>query len=159
MHCSCVSSPSGPIRIAPKLNTLRPDLILDPGLVALVHRALSKDPDDRYQTARELREALLALPDDSIGVAAASQRRVDRPRAESTSVVISDAELQAVRTPPPRKSLPPKMRTSLRPSPTPRDTTLSTDEGDGLPLWLVALAFAVAIGTGAISYWIGSQLP
>jgi len=145
---------------APKLNTLRPDLILDPALVALVHRALSKDPDDRFQTARELREALLALPDDSIGIASTTQRRADRPRPESSSVVISDAELQAVRTPPPRRSIPPRPRSTMRPPPSStRDTTLSTDAAHGLPLWLVALAFAVAIGTGAISYWIGSQLP
>lgn len=42
----------------PPLSDLRPDL--NPALVALVHRALSKDPADRPADANEMRDALIA---------------------------------------------------------------------------------------------------
>ena len=41
----------------PSLLALNPGV--DPGLAIIVHRVLRKDPEDRYQTAEEVAEALL----------------------------------------------------------------------------------------------------
>jgi len=86
----------------PPLAEQRPDV--DPGLVALVHRALSKDPEDRPADANEMRAALLRaapspggtqlLPDagadtEAVGVGAPppprtpTQQAPPRPRGRS----------------------------------------------------------------------------
>lgn len=48
----------------PSLGEVRPDLHFVPELEALVQKALSKQPDDRYADARAMRTALSRLPKD-----------------------------------------------------------------------------------------------
>ena len=50
---------------APPLSQLRPDL--PPALVNIVHRLLSKSPDERYASASELSRALREVVDSSLG--------------------------------------------------------------------------------------------
>src|SRR5579859_364154 len=70
---------------------LRPDL--PPALEAIILRLLAKDPDERYASAREVKEALAAIPTDS---APAGARRHNLP-AEVTSFIGREKEITAVR--------------------------------------------------------------
>jgi eukaryotic-like serine/threonine-protein kinase len=47
------------------IQSMRPDL--DPGLAAVIHRALARDPNQRYSSASEMAEALVAYADDRSG--------------------------------------------------------------------------------------------
>jgi serine/threonine protein kinase len=167
---------------APELEAVRPDLRIHRSLGELLARALNKDPDARFANAGELLVALSAVPDDAIQSGSSSRARSERPRGETSSVVMSDDELRAARTPPARpvKAVPrPKRRTepgdtkspragasaavrghahdSRNPSDAERDTGTSTDEHGKFPMWLLGMAATVALTTGLLSYWIGSQ--
>jgi serine/threonine-protein kinase len=76
----------------PKLASVRPGLVVDPALEAVVHRALAKDPADRYADAAELLQALEPF-DGSAATLARAPRGRKRKRANSSSVVLSPEEL------------------------------------------------------------------
>lgn len=168
---------------APTVESLRPDLKLHASLRELLACALSKDPDARFKNAGELLVALEAVPLDAIGTGPSSHSRADRPRGETSSVVMSDEELRDVREgPPPRlliqpipkpkprrssgsgvTAMTPSARDSSRPRKPPsrpanRDTNTSTDEHARFPIWLVGMAVFVALLTGLISYWVGTAI-
>ena len=52
------------VQVPPSLGEVRPDLQFVPELDALIRKALSKQPDDRYADARAMRTALSRLPKD-----------------------------------------------------------------------------------------------
>jgi serine/threonine protein kinase len=87
------------------LGTLRPDL--DPGLVDVVHRALSKPPEQRFASAAEMAEALKnkeASPAETQLIAAPEVTRVAPAVAVPSSPPPAPAPpLDAIRPPPERK--------------------------------------------------------
>ncbi len=153
----------------PKLEKIRPDLRIDPMLEGIVQRALAKDPDDRFQSADEMLATLRRLPEGALTHGGKPRpTRTERPRGETSSVLMSDAELAEARKP---RSKPPESRPVRPPegerrsrAPAKRASggqaqNVSTDESSRLPTWLWVAAVAVALTTGLLSYWIGSRLP
>ncbi len=129
----------------PPLAGIRPDL--PPGLCAIIHKMLAKDPNQRYQNGRELlrdlillRESLsgqtmaLVLPTDSMAVTGSQSGSGSR----QTSVQSEDA-LTAERTSTPRS------QPVLRPA------------GRSWTAVLVVLSLALAVGAGIAWGWWRQQ--
>lgn len=138
----------------PTLQSARPDLRIDPRLQAIVQRALAKDPDDRWPSAKAMLSALEKLPDDAVDTGNPSKAsRGARNRSDSSSVLVTDAEIEEARRP----SGSPK---SAAPSRDARRSTqnLSTSEDDALPSWLWPAGAIVMLISGAVAYWVGSLL-
>jgi hypothetical protein len=71
----------------PALWAAKPDLPHVKALDAIVQKALAKDPEERWQSAPEMREALLAVVGPLIPVEHAPTRRYDRPPASASGVM------------------------------------------------------------------------
>ncbi|MBX7196908.1 MAG: serine/threonine protein kinase, partial [Sandaracinaceae bacterium] len=95
---------------APSLHTLVPDAL--PGLVAIVERAMRKDPARRFQSASEMAQALAPL---AAGISKQTMLPEHSGRVERTSLLTPEQLSPAPRSSfEPRSSLPP--RSSLEPS-------------------------------------------
>ena len=143
---------------APFVRDLNPQVPL--ALATVLHRMLAKDPADRYQTPRDLMEALVSgeveAPNtlDALQGLAEEERDVDR-RAKKSVVTLA--------TPPPRPSL-------RRPTPLPDRPAEDTEEAPSLrparkrsarkrPPWLlpVGVAAALAILSGIVALSMDSS--
>lgn len=91
-----------------RLRKAAPDLGIPEHLEALVHRALARDPDDRYQSAEALLDALLGAeeslpqgkrlprdPRDWGGADAASSSSAEAPQLSSNSLLVQAAPLSS----------------------------------------------------------------
>ncbi|MBH24043.1 MAG: hypothetical protein CMH57_06260 [Myxococcales bacterium] len=124
-----------------------PELGVPEGLRAILFKALEKNPDDRYQTADAMVEALLPFAPDMVGTGA--HRMVD----SSSSGVHAPGAVSSSVTPAPE---PPA------PAPTPQPSQTSASAGPfGLPrplvlmLGLLVLIILIALG-GALVLLTGS---
>ncbi|MFK7985920.1 MAG: serine/threonine-protein kinase [Sandaracinaceae bacterium] len=79
----------------PDITACRSGLWVHEALRALIEKALSKSPGDRFEDGTAMNEALLALPDESVRLEALVVPS-PRDRREASSVVISDSERKAV---------------------------------------------------------------
>lgn len=78
----------------PPMDRVRPGLHVHPDLEALVLRALTKDPNNRFQHSREMLAAIDALPADAASFDP-ERRPKQRARTEAESGVIPAEELRA----------------------------------------------------------------
>jgi serine/threonine-protein kinase len=126
----------------PPLSDVRPDL--NPRLAALVHRALSKDPEQRPADANEMREQLIAAAD---GVSPGTQ--LLEGAAAGTEVVAAPGPTVPVdRTRPAPKSGAP---TRTTPAPAPRRSRR-------FGLWLAMVVLLGVLGLVA-AQWLAGRTP
>ncbi|MDI1476771.1 serine/threonine-protein kinase [Polyangium sp. y55x31] len=116
-----------------------PDRDIPPALEAVVHRALAKNPDERYETARAFAEALSAARDEHHVIAPAAVDDADAIATGDTELELRTAVAKAV-------ALEPK----------PASTTKAAAERPGQPVrwpWILVavLLAAVAIAVGAMA--------
>lgn len=144
------------LRAEPRpLAALRPDC--PPALERLVHVCLAKDPDERWQSAHDLKLQLEALPETALGTAAATSR--SRLRAFVPWTVAGVATTLAVAA---------VLRSSPTPAETPRAVRFSVPPPEGRTFagWTEATTFSlspdggtlafVAIGTGERQLYLRS---
>src|SRR5690606_14535621 len=74
----------------PPLAERRPDL--DPDLIAVVERALAKDPAERFPDAAAMRSALLDLPGAVRPLGPAAATTVALPRPEDPAVLLDEPQ-------------------------------------------------------------------
>jgi serine/threonine protein kinase len=73
------------VKPAPTLAATRPDLVFHPDLEALVHKALAKNPDHRFQDASSMLAALEAIPQPAVTSAKAPSVAPTQPNATGSS--------------------------------------------------------------------------
>lgn len=116
---------------------------ISPAIRSVLERSLSKNPDDRFQTAEELAKALRAAKDPSwLG-------QVE----EVTTLLQSSAITAPVPATPPSSSAP-TLQTPLpggAPTPTPRPSSHPRGSQRGLWLGLTAL---LLVGAGGTGWWL-----
>lgn len=84
----------------PRLASVRPGLVVDEGLEAVVRRALAKDPAERFADAGAMLEALRVYGPEAVRHVGVEPERPRRSATDTRSVVITDDErAQALRQP------------------------------------------------------------
>jgi serine/threonine-protein kinase len=78
----------------PEMSAVRPGLVVDPELEAIVRRALAKDPAERFANAGAMLRALEALKGVPTRVSRVGMSRRERRREDSTSVVLSEHDMR-----------------------------------------------------------------
>jgi serine/threonine-protein kinase len=139
----------------PPLGAVAGNPELSVALEGVVHRAMAKEPEDRFQTALEMGDALKAIATDH-------QRKHARPRGKARATDLGRAEtlpsLVARIEPEPEPT-----RDPPEPTPAPPEPTEVTDEASPLPprrdssagtLFLLLILIA---GGGAGWYWWKEQ--
>ena len=126
---------------------------MPPGLVDIVMRAIKKDPDQRYQSARAMREALEAFEAEQ---RPAPAKTPARPPAADKTVLFTPDDLPKFRSPPPRpkdnaNGAAPALETML-----PGETATSRPAGARIRLYAVA-ALAVVLVAVALYRFIGNE--
>jgi serine/threonine-protein kinase len=81
----------------PALGQVRPGLSVHPELEAVVHKALAKDPNERFANAGEMLRALERLPEAAVRLDDLARSR-QRERTAVNSAFISEGERRAVTT-------------------------------------------------------------
>jgi serine/threonine-protein kinase len=123
----------------PPLDKIRPDL--SPALVAVVHRALSKDPDQRPADANGMREHLIAA---AAGASPGTQL-LDSAAASTQMVAPAGPTAPIDRTRPAERSRPP---TQTAPAAPPRSRRFG--------LWLVMVVLLGVLGLAA-AQWLSNR--
>lgn len=95
---------------------------VEPGVAAIVHKALRFDPGDRFQTAQEMYDAIEAVLPDGIDVDEESLRAVNAEEKKHVATKLSPVELGA----------PPPVRPSQAPPPEPAQAMSADDSGPNL---------------------------
>ncbi len=117
------------------------------GLIAIIHKALAKQPEDRYQSAAELAAALRALPLSAPATVVESKR----PAVPATLV----ESAPRVTPPPPPTPAPPPAQRSTPPPPVapaaapvgqPKASPAAPRQKAGLSPWLVGCGVLAVVG-------------
>jgi serine/threonine-protein kinase len=122
---------------------------ISPAIRSVLDRTLTKNPDDRFQTAEELAKALRAAKDPSwLGQLedTTSLLRAAAPTAPAPSLPSPSAP--TFQSPALTAPAPPAL-----PVPAPRPAPRPATTGGGKGLW-IGLAALVLLGIGAASWWI-----
>jgi serine/threonine-protein kinase len=128
---------------------------LSPALEAVILRALARDPDDRYPTAAELRDALRSVGSPRSGLPPAGARDgMPVPPADPTIAGSIDRTTAAVAAYPPPPTAPPP--------PSPAAPPLGPDRSPAQPSsrqrrWGVGLTVGLVVVSGAIALVLAVQ--
>jgi serine/threonine-protein kinase len=137
----------------PQLASLRPDL--PESLCAIVHKMLAKDPDERYQTGRDLLRDINRCREGLSGVATTSAQPTISVEMPALEVGAATAASERIPPPPP----PPKRGDTAqarRPGEGPRRRR-KPRRRVGLIVAGVLLSLLAALGTGAALGWRGQR--
>ncbi len=118
---------------------------MPPGLVDIVMRAIKKDPSQRYQSARAMREALEAFEAEQ---RPAPAKTPARPPAADKTVLFTPDDLPKFRSPTPRpkengQGTPPALETML-----PGEAAASRPAGGRIQLYAVAALVVAVVALG-----------
>ena len=122
---------------------------ISPAIRSVLDRTLTKNPDDRFQTAEELAKALRAAKDpswmgqieDTTSLLRAAAPTAPAPALPSPSAPTFQSPALAAPAPP------------APPAPAPRPAPRPATTGGGKGLW-IGLAALFLLGIGAASWWI-----
>jgi serine/threonine protein kinase len=122
---------------------------ISPAIRSVLDRTLTKNPDDRFQTAEELAKALRAAKDpswmgqieDTTSLLRAAAPTAPAPALPSPSAPTFQSPALAAPAPP------------APPAPAPRPAPHPATKGGGKGLW-IGLAALFLLGIGAASWWI-----
>lgn len=143
---------------APTITSLRPDV--DPGIAAVIHKMMAREPRNRFQSCAQARQALKDAADKRGAAGAQVSTRPARDRTPPTGKVIRPknhtptgttrlpAPAIEERTPPtaPRATQPRPKGASRSSNPTPTDRSRIVAAALRNPVMLAVLLLAVVIG-------------
>lgn len=134
----------------PSLRELRPDRGISASLEAVVQRALAKDPEQRYATARAFAEALMAARDER------SSHHIIAPRAglDAESLAMVDTELELKDAVAKAR---PEIEKRLAQQQAEKSAAMRAPEAKKLPMGWILVAVLLAIGAVVLGATIGGR--